>query len=90
MKGEKGERRKKELLKIAYRMFIEKGYDNTSIDEIITETGKKRDFYTNPRSTEDRCRYNVNASAAGRKRYCRYSGTKREYRYARKNKPPYS
>ena len=45
MKGEKGERRKKELLKIAYRMFIEKGYDNTSIDEIITEAGIAKGTY---------------------------------------------
>ena len=37
MKGEKGERRKQELLRIAYRMFIQKGYEETSIDEIIAE-----------------------------------------------------
>ena len=37
MKGEKGERRKQELLKIAYQMFIQKGYEETSIDEIIAE-----------------------------------------------------
>lgn len=37
MKGEKGEKRKKELLNIAYRMFISKGYEETSIDEIIAE-----------------------------------------------------
>lgn len=37
MKGEKGEKRKQELLKIAYRMFISKGYEQTSIDEIIAE-----------------------------------------------------
>lgn len=37
MKGEKGERRKQELLKIAYQMFIEKGYEATSIDEIIAK-----------------------------------------------------
>ena len=37
MKGEKGERRKQELLEIAYRMFIQKGYEETSIDEIIAE-----------------------------------------------------
>lgn len=37
MKGEKGEKRKQELLKIAYRMFISKGYEETSIDEIIAE-----------------------------------------------------
>ena len=37
MKGEKGERRKQELLKIAYQMFIQKGYEETSIDDIIAE-----------------------------------------------------
>ena len=37
MKGEKGERRKQELLRIAYRMFMQKGYEETSIDEIIAE-----------------------------------------------------
>lgn len=37
MKGEKGERRRQELLKIAYRLFIQKGYEETSIDEIIAE-----------------------------------------------------
>ena len=31
----KGEKRKKELLKIAYDMFITQGYENTSVDEII-------------------------------------------------------
>ena len=31
----KGEKRKKELLKIAYDMFLTQGYENTSIDEII-------------------------------------------------------
>ena len=31
----KGEKRKKELLKIAYDMFLTKGYENTSVDEII-------------------------------------------------------
>ena len=33
----KGEQRKQELLKLAYRMFIEKGYENTSIDEIVAD-----------------------------------------------------
>ena len=27
----KGEKRKQELLKIAYQLFVEKGYENTSI-----------------------------------------------------------
>ena len=27
--------RKQELLKIAYNMFLNKGYDNTSVDDII-------------------------------------------------------
>ncbi|WP_407380790.1 TetR/AcrR family transcriptional regulator [Methanobrevibacter sp.] len=31
----KGEKRKKELLNIAYDMFLTKGYENTSVDEII-------------------------------------------------------
>lgn len=37
MNGEKGEKRKQELLKIAYQMFIEKGYEATSVDEIIAQ-----------------------------------------------------
>ena len=37
MKGKKGERRKQELLEIAYHLFIQKGYEETSIDEIIAE-----------------------------------------------------
>ena len=31
----KGEKRKKELLKIAYDLFLTQGYENTSVDEII-------------------------------------------------------
>ena len=41
----KGERRKQELLQIAYRMFVEKGYDNTSVDEIIAEAGIAKGTY---------------------------------------------
>ena len=37
MKGAKGEQRKQELLNIAYQMFIQKGCEETSIDEIIAE-----------------------------------------------------
>lgn len=37
MKGAKGEKRKQELLNIAYQMFIHKGYEETSIDDIIAE-----------------------------------------------------
>ena len=33
----KGEKRKQELLKIAYDMFLSRGYENTSVDEIIDE-----------------------------------------------------
>ena len=33
----KGEKRKQELLKIAYDMFLSRGYENTSVDEIIAE-----------------------------------------------------
>lgn len=31
----KGEKRKQELLDIAYNLFLQKGYENTSVDEII-------------------------------------------------------
>ena len=31
----KGEKRKKELLNIAYDMFLTRGYENTHVDEII-------------------------------------------------------
>ena len=41
----KGERRKQDLLHIAYRMFIEKGYENTSVDDIITEAGIAKGTY---------------------------------------------
>lgn len=37
MKGDKGEKRKQELLEIAHRLIISKGYEETSIDEIIAE-----------------------------------------------------
>ena len=33
----KGERRKEELIRIAYTKFLEKGYEQTSVDEIISE-----------------------------------------------------
>ena len=32
-----GEKRKQELLKIAYDMFLSRGYENTSVDDIIAE-----------------------------------------------------
>ena len=41
----KGERRKQELLKIAYRMFISRGYENTSVDDIIEEAGIAKGTY---------------------------------------------
>ena len=41
----KGDRRKLELLDIAYRMFISKGYENTSIDDIIAEAGIAKGTY---------------------------------------------
>ncbi len=41
----KGEKRKHELLNTAYRMFIEKGYDNTSIDDIIAKAGIAKGTY---------------------------------------------
>ena len=41
----KGERRKQELLQIAYRLFISRGYENTSVDEIIEEAGIAKGTY---------------------------------------------
>lgn len=41
----KGERRKLELLTIAYKMFITRGYKNTSIDDIIEEAGIAKGTY---------------------------------------------
>ena len=42
----KGEKRKQELLKIAYDLFLSKGYENTSVDFIIEEAGiAKGTFY---------------------------------------------
>lgn len=41
----KGERRKQDLLNIAYRMFIEKGYENTSVDDIVAEAGIAKGTY---------------------------------------------
>ena len=41
----KGEKRKQELLKIAYDMFLSKGYENTSVDTIIEEAGIAKGTY---------------------------------------------
>ena len=41
----KGERRKRELLEIAYRLFLSKGYENTSVDDIIDEAGIAKGTY---------------------------------------------
>ena len=41
----KGEKRKLELLKIAYRMFLTCGYENTSVDEIIEQAGIAKGTY---------------------------------------------
>lgn len=41
----KGERRKQELLEIAYKMFVSRGYENTSVDEIIEEAGIAKGTY---------------------------------------------
>lgn len=54
MKGDKGEKRKQELLKIAYRLIVSKGYEETSIDEIIAEAQiAKGTFYYHFRSKEE-------------------------------------
>ena len=48
MKGAQGEKRKHELLEIAYHMFIQKGYEETSIDEIIAEAHIAKGTYYFP------------------------------------------
>lgn len=53
MKGEKGEKRKQKLLQIAYCLFLSKGYEETSIDEIIEEARiAKGTFYYHFKSKE--------------------------------------
>ena len=41
----KGEKRRQELLQIAYRMFLTQGYENTSVDEIIEAAGIAKGTY---------------------------------------------
>lgn len=41
----KGEKRRQELLKIAYRLFTQKGYEKTSIDEIISQADIAKGTY---------------------------------------------
>lgn len=41
----KGEKRKQELLDIAYKMFLSNGYENTSVDEIIEAAGIAKGTY---------------------------------------------
>lgn len=54
MKGDKGEKRKQELLRIAYRLILSKGYEETSIDEIIAEAQiAKGTFYYHFKSKEE-------------------------------------
>ena len=49
----KGEKRKRELLQIAYRLFLSQGYENTSVDQIIEEAGiAKGTYYYYFQSTE--------------------------------------
>ena len=41
----KGETRKRELLQIAYRLFLSEGYENTSVDTIIKEAAIAKGTY---------------------------------------------
>ena len=45
MKGQKGEKRRRELLEIAYRLFIQKGYENTSIEDILAQANIAKGTY---------------------------------------------
>lgn len=41
----KGEMRKQELIRVAYGLFVAKGYENTSVDEIIEAAGIAKGTY---------------------------------------------
>ena len=41
----KGEKRKQDLIQIAYRLFVTRGYEHTSVDEIIAEAGIAKGTY---------------------------------------------
>ena len=41
----KGEKRRQELIRIAYRLFVSRGYEQTSVDEIIEEAGIAKGTY---------------------------------------------
>ena len=41
----KGEKRKLDLIQIAYRLFVSRGYEHTSVDEIIEEAGIAKGTY---------------------------------------------
>ena len=41
----KGEKRKQDLLRIAYKLFLSRGYENTSVDDIIEEAGIAKGTY---------------------------------------------
>ncbi|MDO4514993.1 MAG: TetR/AcrR family transcriptional regulator [Lachnospiraceae bacterium] len=50
----KGQERKKEIVKIAYKLFLIKGYDNTFVDDIIAESKiAKGTFYYHFESKEE-------------------------------------
>lgn len=52
--GEKGGKRRLEIIMTAHRLFITKGYDETSVDEIIAEMGiAKGTFYYHFKSKEE-------------------------------------
>lgn len=41
----KGEKRRQDLIQIAYRLFVTRGYEHTSVDEIIAEAGIAKGTY---------------------------------------------
>ena len=51
----KGEKRRQELIRIAYRMFISKGYEQTSVDEIIDAAGIAKGTVTITSKARSRC-----------------------------------
>ena len=79
----KGERRKQELLQIAYRMFISRGYENTSVDEIIEEADIAKGTYYYYFETKEQMLDEMCATLGGRA--AEAGSCRRKSRYLRRS-----
>ena len=53
----KGEKRKLDLIQIAYRLFVSRGYEHTSVDEIIEDSFVRKTL-CNSSTTDNTYLYN--------------------------------